>query len=75
MKLSQGLLPTYSMNISSSYMAHLPDIEPAHKVVSVQGNSDLRGPRGRPLNSWLGQVDRTCQEGLEMLGQLHGGAE
>lgn len=33
-----------------------------HDLVSVRDNCAWRKPRGRPLTSWLNQVDRSCDE-------------
>ncbi len=42
------------------HVARLPDVDPAHKVLSVRDNPGWRRPMGRPRNSWLGKVDRSC---------------
>ncbi len=47
------------------HVALLPDVHPAHRLDSVRDNPGLRRSRGRPRNSWLGKVDRSC---LELLG-------
>ena len=44
------------------HVARLPEVDPAHRVVSVRDNPGWRRPRGRPRNSWLKQVDETCQD-------------
>ncbi len=48
------------------HLARLPDVDPAHTVLSVRDNPGWRRPRGRPRNSWLGKVDGSCRELLEM---------
>lgn len=48
------------------HVACFPDVNFTHRIVSVQGNPEWRRLRGHPHNSWLGQVDRSCQEGLGM---------
>ena len=48
------------------HVARLPDVDPAHRVLSVGDNPEWRRPRGRPRNSWLGKVDRSCREMLGM---------
>ncbi len=48
------------------HVARLPDVDPAHRVLSVKDNPALNRPRRRPRNSWLGKVDRSCRELLEM---------
>ena len=48
------------------HVARLPDIDPAHRVLSVRDNPVWRRPRGRPRNSWLGKVDGSCRELLGM---------
>ncbi len=48
------------------HVARLPDVDPAHRVLSVRDNPGWRRPRGRPRNSWLGKVDRSCLELLEV---------
>ena len=44
------------------HVARLPEVDPAHGVVSSETNPEWRRPRGRPRNLWLGQVDRACRE-------------
>ena len=44
-------------------VARLPEVDPAHRVVSERDNPEWRRPRGRPQNSWLRKVD-------ESLGRL-----
>ncbi len=54
--------------------AYGPDVDPAHRVVSVRDNPVWRGPSGRPQLLWLEQVDESCQELLRMgKGDLPGG--
>ncbi len=48
------------------HVARLPDVDPAHRVLSVRDNPRWRRPRGRPRKSWLGKVDRSCRELLRM---------
>ena len=48
------------------HVARLPDVDPAHRVVSVRDNPAWRRPRGRPRNSWLGQIDLMCWERYRM---------
>ncbi len=47
-------------------VARLPDVDPAHRVLSVRDNPLCRRPIGYPRNSWLGKVDRSCRELLGM---------
>ena len=44
------------------HVARLPEVDPAHRVLSVRDNPEWRRPRGRPRNSWLGKIDRSCRE-------------
>ena len=44
------------------HVARFPEIDPAHRVISAGDNPEWRRPRGRPRNSWLGKVDRSCRE-------------
>ncbi len=46
------------------HVARLPDVDPAHRVLSVRDNPEWRRRRGRPRNSWLGKVDRLCRDRL-----------
>ncbi len=39
-------------------VARLPDVDPAHRVLSVRDNPGWRRPWGYPRNSLLGKVDR-----------------
>ncbi len=48
------------------HVARFPEADPAHQVVSARDNPEWRRPRGRPRNSWLEQVDRSCREMLGM---------
>ncbi len=48
------------------HVARLPDVNPAHRVLSVSDNRGWRRPRGRLRNSWLGKVDQSCRELLGM---------
>ena len=42
------------------HVARFPEVDPAYRVASVRDNPEWRRPRGRPRNSWLEQVDRSC---------------
>ena len=44
------------------HVARLPDVDPAHRVLSVRDNPEWRRPRGRPRDTWLRKVDRFCRE-------------
>ncbi|XP_069970519.1 uncharacterized protein [Penaeus vannamei] len=44
------------------HLAHFPQDDPAHQVVSVRDNPGWRRPVGQPRKSWLGQIDQTCRE-------------
>ncbi len=48
------------------HVARLPDVDLAHRVLSVRDNPEWRRPMGRPRNSWLGKIDRSCQGRLGM---------
>ncbi len=48
------------------HVAHYPEVDPAHQVISVRGNPVWRRPRGRPQLSLLEQVDESCQELLRV---------
>ena len=48
------------------HLARFPQDDPAHQAVSVRDNPGWRRPVGRPRKSWLGQIDQTCREELEM---------
>ena len=48
------------------HLARFPQDDPAHQVVSIRDNPGWRRPVGRPRKSWLGQIDQTCREELEM---------
>ncbi len=47
------------------HVARLPDVDPGHMVLSVRDNPEWR-PRGRPRNLWLGKINRSCRDLLEM---------
>ncbi len=53
-----------------AHVARLPDVDPANRVLSVRDNPGSRRPKGRPRNSWLGKVDRSCRQllGLGRMG-------
>ncbi len=46
------------------HVARLSEVDPAHRDVSVRDNPEWRRPRGRPRNSWVEQVDRSCRKVL-----------
>ncbi len=48
------------------HVTRLPDVDPAHRILSVRDDPGWRRPRGRPRNSWLGKVGRSCRELLWM---------
>ncbi len=48
------------------YVARYPELDPAHRVLSVRDNPVWRRPRGRPQLLWLEQVDKSCQELLRI---------
>ncbi len=48
------------------HVARYPEVDPAHRVVSVRDDLVWRRPRGCPQLSWLEQVDESCQELLKM---------
>ena len=48
------------------HLARLPEVDPAHRVVSTRDNPGWRRLVGRPRKSWLGQIDQTCQKEVEM---------
>ena len=48
------------------HLARLPEDDPAHRVVSTRDDPRWRRPVGRPRRSWLGQIEQTCQEEVEM---------
>ena len=47
------------------HVAHFPDVDPAHQILSVRELREWRRPMGRPRPSWLQQVDRHLKE-MEM---------
>ncbi|XP_069992369.1 uncharacterized protein [Penaeus vannamei] len=47
-------------------LARFPQDNPAHQVISVRDNPGWRRPVVRPRKSWLGLIDQTCREELEM---------
>ncbi len=47
-------------------MTRSPGVDLTHRVVSVRDNHDWRRPEEHPHSSWMGQVDQSFQEGLEM---------
>ncbi len=55
------------------HVVQFPNVDPTYKVVSVQENPEQKRPRGCPRNSWLGKVDRSYQEWLEMKRVTAGG--
>ena len=48
------------------HVARLPEADPSHQVLSLTDNPGWRRPRGRPHRSWLGQIDESCRELLNM---------
>ena len=51
------------------HVAHFPDADPAHQIVSARAPHELRRPTGQLRSSWLQQVDWHIKE-MEMgMGQ------
>ncbi len=46
------------------HVAHLLDVDPAHRVFSVRDSLEWIRSRGRPRRSWLGKIDRSCRLGM-----------
>ncbi len=46
------------------HVPRLPDVDPAHRFLSLRDNPEWRRPRRRPRNSWLGKIDRSCRDRL-----------
>jgi len=44
------------------HVAHFPDADPAHQILSARESPEWRRPRGRPRASWLHEVDRHLKE-------------
>ena len=44
------------------HVAHFPDDDPAHQILSVREPCEWRRPVGRPRASWLQQVDQHLKE-------------
>ena len=44
------------------HVAHFPDADPAHQILSARESREWRRPMGRPRASWLQQVDRHLKE-------------
>ena len=66
-KLAQDMLSAQSVIANSGYtLGYIPQDDPAHQVVSIRDNPGWRRPVGQPRKSWLGQIDQTCCEELEM---------
>ena len=43
-------------------VAHFPDADPAHQILSAREPREWRRPTGRPRALWLQQVDRHLKE-------------
>ena len=43
-------------------VAHFPDADPAHQILSARESREWRRPMGRPRSSWLQQVDQHLKE-------------
>ncbi|XP_069989465.1 uncharacterized protein [Penaeus vannamei] len=48
------------------HLVRFPQDDPAHQVVSVRDSHGWRRPVGRPMKSWLRQINQTRREELEM---------
>ena len=44
------------------HVAHFPDVNTAHKILSAREPREGRWPMGRPRASWLQQVDQHLKE-------------
>ena len=54
------------------YVARYPEADPAFQVVSERDNPGWRRLRERPQSSWLGQVNASCWELLDVGRWVHG---
>ena len=54
------------------HVAHFPDADPSHKILSAREPHEWRRPMGRPRASWLQQVDPYLKE--MGMGQASAGA-
>ena len=54
------------------HVAHFPDADPSHKILSAREPHEWRRPMGRPRASWLQQVDQHLKE--REMGQASVGA-
>lgn len=55
------------------HVTRFPEVNSAHRVVSINDNFQWKMSRGRPHSSSLEQVDRYCQQVLGMRRGLHWG--
>ena len=46
----------------SGHLAHFPDADPAHQILSAREHREWRRTMGRPRASWLQQVDKHLKE-------------
>ena len=46
------------------HVAHFPDADPAHQILSARESREWRRPMGRPRALWLQQVDRHLKMGM-----------
>ena len=44
------------------HVAHFPDADPAHQILSARESHEWRRPMGQPRASWLQQVDQHLKE-------------
>ena len=44
------------------HVASFPDADPAHQILSAREACEWSGPMGRPLATWLQQVDQHLKE-------------
>ena len=54
------------------HVAHFPDADAAHQILSARESREWRRPMGRRRASWLQQVDRHLKE-MGMARHLPGG--
>ena len=45
-----------------AHVAHFPDADPAHQILSVRKSREWRKPMGQSRSSWLQQVDQYLKE-------------
>ena len=61
MRFVTCIVPEHQLQLFG-HVAHFPDTDPAHQILSAMEPHEWRRPMGRPRGSWLHQVHQHLKE-------------